>query len=204
MIAAAVSPKDACRGDPYAKSMSEQLGLFERDGAEPVPADLAGLLLGPGHLVSRNGRARCSVLVTEAWRAEELVGEFQQRGLGGEYNVSRDEASGTQFVARTDFVESLTPLASASPRTLSPGGLRLWLIAAGRFSEGNYYLGLALNEEARWPHAGAALAQLGLPAAFVGPRGGGPAYRIASAKRLRLLRTLAGERPATATATDWP
>lgn len=184
--------------------MSEQLGLFERDGAEPIAADLAGLLLGTGHLVSRRAQSRVSVLVPEAWRAEELVSEFQQRGLGGEYNVSRDAETGTQFVARTDFVQALAALVPSSTRRLTPGGLRLWLIAAGRFSEGNFYLGLAVNDDARWPLSGAALAQLGLPAAFVGPRGGGPAYRIASAKRLRTLRILAGAPPAMATAADWP
>lgn len=193
--------------------MIGQMSLFDADGAEPTVDDLDGLLFGPGHVVSREGTARVSVLTDDAWRAEALVSEFAKRGLGGEYDVSRDKAQTSQFVARTDFNASLAPIARRwspavvsknPPLKLTPGALRLWVMASGRPAETGYLLPLAVSEDARWAASGAALARLGLAGVLIGPRGGGPAYRITSAKRLVRLSLLVGEAPAATPATIWP
>ena len=206
--------------------MPQQLSLFEADGAEPAVDDLDGLLFGPGHVVSRAQTARVSVLTADAWRAEALVTAFAVRGLGGEYNVSRDTEHGLQFVARTDFCAPLVPLArrwspsaagkakagaskaseagAANTRRLTPAGLRLWVIAAGRLTDSGYLLPLAGSEDARWSASGAALAALGLAGVLIGVRGGSPAYRISSRKRLSRLAILVGEPPPGAALSDWP
>nr|WP_245972786.1 hypothetical protein [Actinoplanes lutulentus] len=55
--------------------------MFGAETIEPSPADLAGLLAGPGKLGRMGGTARVSVQVDAAWRVHVLVGEFVARGL---------------------------------------------------------------------------------------------------------------------------
>src|SRR5690242_5723805 len=58
-----------------------QLPFFGAETTEPSPADLAGLLAGPGALGRMGGTARVSVEVDAAWRVHVLVAEFVARGL---------------------------------------------------------------------------------------------------------------------------
>jgi hypothetical protein len=58
-----------------------QLSLFGVEAAEPSPADLAGLLAGPGQLVRMGGTARVSVRVDAAWRVHALIPELVVRGF---------------------------------------------------------------------------------------------------------------------------
>ncbi|MCY1137412.1 hypothetical protein OWR29_05320 [Actinoplanes sp. Pm04-4] len=58
-----------------------QLPFFGAETTEPSPADLAGLLAGPGRLGRMGGTARVSVVVDGAWRVHVLVGELVIRGL---------------------------------------------------------------------------------------------------------------------------
>jgi hypothetical protein len=58
-----------------------QLSMFGAETTEPSPADLAGLLAGPGQLGRMGGTARVSVRVDAAWRVHVLVGELVARGL---------------------------------------------------------------------------------------------------------------------------
>lgn len=191
-------------------AVTDQLALFDSDGAEQTVDDLDGLLLGTGHVVRRDGRARVSVIVDQVWRAEALCAELATRGLPASYEISRDE--GSALVVGTELSERLMPLAQrwqpgrrrAGPVPLTSGGLRLWTISGGRRVEQGYLLALTATDESRWPRAGAALAGLGVAAALVGPRGGGPAYRITSVKRLRRLAALVGERPEGAPEYLWP
>jgi hypothetical protein len=44
----------------------------------------------------------------------------------------------------------------------------------------------------------------GVAGAFVGPRAGGPAYRVVGLRRLQRLRELVGDPPAAVPAADWP
>ncbi|MEU4155641.1 hypothetical protein [Actinoplanes sp. NPDC026670] len=55
--------------------------MFGAETTEPSPADLAGLLAGPGQLGRMGGTARVSVRVDAAWRVHVLVGELVARGL---------------------------------------------------------------------------------------------------------------------------
>ncbi len=58
-----------------------QLPFFGAETTEPSPADLAGLLAGPGVLGRMGGTARVSVEVDAAWRVHVLVAELVARGL---------------------------------------------------------------------------------------------------------------------------
>src|SRR4051812_1337182 len=58
-----------------------QLSIFGAETAEPSPADLAGLLAGPGRLGRIGGTARVCVPVDAAWRVHVLVAELVSRGL---------------------------------------------------------------------------------------------------------------------------
>ena len=67
-------------GVPHADP-GRQLSIFGAETTEPSPADLAGLLAGPGHLGRMGGTARVSVRVDGAWRVHVLVNELVRRGL---------------------------------------------------------------------------------------------------------------------------
>jgi len=58
-----------------------QLSIFGAETTEPSPADLMGLLAGPGRLGRIGGTARVSVEVNAAWRVHVLVSELVARGL---------------------------------------------------------------------------------------------------------------------------
>lgn len=72
------------RPHPHAAEPAEagrQLPFFGAETTEPSPADLAGLLAGPGRLGRMGGTARVSVPVDAAWRVHVLVAELVARGL---------------------------------------------------------------------------------------------------------------------------
>jgi hypothetical protein len=76
-IAAARRPKKT----PVQVDGIRQLSIFGAETTEPSPADLAGLLAGPGRLGTMGGTARVSVTVDAAWRVHVLVAELVSRGL---------------------------------------------------------------------------------------------------------------------------
>jgi hypothetical protein len=61
--------------------VGRQLSIFGAETTEPSPADLAGLLAGPGRIGRMGGTARVSVTVDAAWRVHALVTELVSRGL---------------------------------------------------------------------------------------------------------------------------
>ncbi|SNS18601.1 hypothetical protein [Actinoplanes regularis] len=68
------------RGAP-GRPNGRQLPMFGAETIEPSPADLTGLLAGPGRLGRIGGTARVSVIVDDAWRVHVLVAELVARGL---------------------------------------------------------------------------------------------------------------------------
>lgn len=68
------------RADP-SPDAGRQLPFFGAETTEPSPADLAGLLAGPGVLGRMGGTARVTVPVDAAWRVHVLVAELVIRGL---------------------------------------------------------------------------------------------------------------------------
>lgn len=186
-----------------------QFSLFGAAAAEPSLGDLDGVLLGGGRWVRTGAGARLSVVVDDVWRADGLTDEFAARGLAGEDMIV--PATGGWSV-RTEFNDELDAAARRWSRggretapgdfRLTPSGLRLWTIAAGRRDEAGYLLSTARADERLHLVAGAQLARLGLAAVALGARGG-PGWRITSAKRLRRLAELVGPPPASC-GLDWP
>lgn len=185
-----------------------------------MPGDLAGLLCGPAQVVRRDETARISVVLSDGWRISALVEELALRDLPSEVLVAgpADGWSGPAGQARsvrTAFCVELAPLGGAwgasgmgkrPPPSLILDGpaLRLWCVVAGRNWEAGYTLGLGEHDSNCWDAIGAALAHAGLPAAFVGPRGAGPAYRLTGARRLGRLAELVGDPPPGAPDDAWP
>jgi hypothetical protein len=192
-----------------------QLSFFAADAEPASLADLEGLLAGPAQIVRAGGAARVSVVLDApaaqpGWRARALLAVFAERGLGGEVTTTVDDLA----AVRTDFRPELLPMTSVWARgamKVPPAGfvldgprLRLWAIAAGRRDDHGYLFTLGESDETGWAATGAALAAAGVPAALVGPRAGGPAYRVTGQRRLRRLRELVGDAPPGAAAGDWP
>jgi hypothetical protein len=187
-----------------------QLSFLTAGVRPPALEDLEGVLLGAAQVVRLGGTARLSVLVEPSWRVEDLLAAYADRGLRGESTPAEEGL----LSVRTSFSRTLLPLAerwirgavkSVPPSFVLDGPrLRLWAIGAGRRDEHGYLLRLSPHDPAVWEPAGAALARVGLAATFVGPRAGGPAYRITGRRRAVRLREYVGEPPAGVTATDWP
>jgi hypothetical protein len=186
-----------------------QLSFLTAGVRPPGVDDLEGLLLGVAQVVRLGGTARLSVLVEDPWRVGQVLAAYAERELRGEV-VQEDGLTSV----RTPFSKTLQPVAERWVRgavksvptgfALDGSRLRLWVIGAGRRDEHGYLLRLSPHDPTVWDPAGAALARVGVAGAFVGPRAGGPAYRVTGRRRLVRLGEYVGERPVTATAEDWP
>jgi len=153
-----------------------QLSLFGVEAGDPAPADLAGLLAGPGEVVRMGGTARVSIAVDAAWRVHVLAAEFSARRLAASWLP----APGGGYRVRTAYTGLLSPLAAAwlqgggkrppSRFHLNGHRLRLWVAAAGTAEPLGFLLRLGAGDEPCWEPVGAALAAIGLPGALVPPR----------------------------------
>jgi hypothetical protein len=187
-----------------------QLSFLTAGVRPPAVDDLEGLLLGVAQIVRLGGTARLSVLVGPSWRVGAVLAAYAERDLRGEAVPGEDGATSV----RTPFSRLLLPVAERWVRgavksvpagfTLDGSRLRLWAVGAGRRDEHGYLLRLSPHDPAVWEPAGAALAGMGIAGTFVGPRAGGPAYRITGRRRSARLREYVGEAPAGALPTDWP
>jgi hypothetical protein len=192
--------------------VTHQLSLFGVEASPPDAGDLEGLLAGAGQVVRLGGTARVSIVVDAAWRVRVLIAECELRGLTATWEEATVEG---HFGVRTAYSTALAPLAVAwlrgavkrPPADFGLDGrrLRLWLAAAGSpDGPGAFSLGLGASDERCWEPVGAALAAVGVPAVLLGPRAGGPAYRILGRRRLTRLAELVGEAPEEAPDGAWP
>jgi hypothetical protein len=194
-------------------SLARQLSLFGVEAQPPSPLDLEGLLAGAGQVVRMGGTARVSVVVDAGWRARVLLAECAERELAATCERSTVEG---HLGFRTAYSTTLAPLGVAwlrgavkyPPKGFALDGrrLRLWAAAAGSPDGAQAYVfALGVSDGAGvWGAVGAALAAAGLPAVLLGPRAGGPAYRIVGRRRLGRLAELVGEPPSHAPAGQWP
>ena len=188
-----------------------QFSLFGAAVAEPTLGDLDGVLLAGGHWVRSGALARLSVVVDAEWRAVTLADAFGGLGVGEAAQPVVQAECG--LGVRTAFAPELFPHAARWTRganeglppglLLAPGGLRLWCVAGGRADEAGYLLGTDEPDDATHRAAGAQLSRLGLAAVSVTKRGGGPGWRISSARRMRRLAELVGNAPRDA-GENWP
>ncbi|WP_433828078.1 hypothetical protein ACQP2E_01415 [Actinoplanes sp. CA-015351] len=206
-----------------------QLTMFGAETIEPSPADLAGLLAGPGKLGRMGGTARVSVQVDAAWRVHVLVAELVARGLAAgwepvekpEEPSELDEAGHSEsdehdelaeepepvqqlFEVRTAYSRRLNALANGWPQAaaqlfLSGPRLRLWVAAAGGPHAGGYALGLDPRKDPLPVEA--ALVRAGLAGRVSDD---GRIYLVTGRRRLTRLAELVGERPSAAPQEVWP
>jgi hypothetical protein len=203
-------------------SLGRQLSLFGVEARPASPLDLEGLRAGAGQVVRMGGTARVSIVVADAWRARALLRETAERGLAATCERSTVEG---HIGFRTAYSSVLAPLGKSWLRgavkhpppgfSLDGRRLRFWAIAAGAPDGVNAYslqLGatdgagaasFAAVDDQVWGIVGAALAAAGLPAVLLGPRAGGPAYRIVGRRRLARLAELVGDRPPEADPERW-
>ncbi|CAM4015693.1 hypothetical protein KIPE111705_36380 [Kibdelosporangium persicum] len=187
------------------------MSFFSAEALQPGVADLAGLLCASGQVAHFARRAaRLSVVVDEAWRRDALAEAFAERGIDPEVGVSDEEHP----LVRTAFRTDLIGLAGAWTRgaakavpvglALDGAALRLWALAAGRWVENGYLLGL--DPEAPETHEPLvqAVTRIGLPAGLLGVRGGGPGLRLTGRRRIGRLVELVGRVPSPAAEPYWP
>jgi len=182
-----------------------QLSFFSAESQPPDIGDLAGLLAGPGLLVTAGDLVRLSVIVDAEWRARAVVEAITATGLAADHSRS-DQGN---WLVRTDYVAELGPLAAAwttgaiksVPAQWAPADrqLRLWALAAGHGEYGGERFVLGLDPHAPATHSplAKAMMQLGLAATLIAKD---PALRISGRKRLARLAFHIGEPPPGA---DW-
>jgi hypothetical protein len=189
-----------------------QESLFSAQAGAASLDDLAGLLCAQGQVqgFGRGTAARVSIVVTEQWRALEIVRACTERGLCAEWG-STEEA---HYGVRTALVVGLVPLSTAWTRgavkavpggwQLSGAALRLWVLAAGMREDRGYLLQLDPRAPDTHPPLAAALAMVGLAAKLLDSRTAGPRLRVVGRRRMSRLAELVGEAPLGAPAGQWP
>jgi len=187
-----------------------QLSLFSAEARPPGPADLAGLLCGPGQIArfGAGDQARLSIELADPGRAAAVVAACAAAGIA--VRATHTESGSTTL--RTAFRCDLVGLASAwtedavkavqADWQLDGATLRLWALAAGRPDERGGYL-LALDPQAPQTHLPliAAATRAGISPARVAHA---PALRISGARRVQRLVELVGPVPDRVASTDWP
>ena len=188
-----------------------QLSFFSAEANPPARGDLAGLLCGPGQLVSFGGvAARLSVTVEETWRGRALVPALAERGVDASLYTCEEG-----LLVRTAFRADLSALAAAWSNgddaktapdglTLGGGALRLWVLAAGGWTDGGYVLRLDPLAPHTHEPLGAVVAACGLPTTLYSGRDDGPGLRISGRRRLGRLAELVGRPPLAAAEPNWP
>lgn len=191
-----------------------QLSFYSADANPPARADLAGLLCGPGSMVSFGGvTARLSVPLSQTWRGRALVRELADRGVEATLYTT-----GEGLLLRTAFRRDLTALAAAwtvrstdtdakavpAGTNLAGRALRLWVLAAGDWIDGSYLLGLDRDAPGTYEVLTCAVTACGLPASPYRAPGEGPGLRISGRRRLARLAELVGRPPSAAAESHWP
>jgi hypothetical protein len=191
-----------------------QLSFYSAEANPPARGDLAGLLCGPGRLVSFGGvTARLSVPLQETWRGRALRKALADRGIDATLYTTGDHKTGG-LLLRTAFRRDLTALAAAwtagTDKTcpagivLAGGALRLWVLAAGDWIDGGYLLRLDPQAPGTHELLRSAIAACGLPAIPHPAEDGAPGLRISGRRRLARLTELVGRPPSAAAESHWP
>ncbi|HEV7649363.1 MAG TPA: hypothetical protein VGP26_14510 [Actinophytocola sp.] len=187
-----------------------QLSFYSADANPPARGDLAGLLCGPARLVSFGGvTARLSVPVADAWRGHALKRALADRGVDATLYTAGDG-----LLLRTAFRRDLTALAAAwtagDGKTIPAGlvlagaALRLWVLAAGDWTDTGYVLRLDPLAADTHETLTKSVTACGLPVTPYNAEGDGPGLRIFGRRRLARLAELVGRPPSAAAESHWP
>jgi hypothetical protein len=187
-----------------------QLSFYSAEANPPARGDLAGLLCGPGRLVSFGGvTARLSVPLGETWRGRALRKALADRGVDATLYTAGDG-----LLLRTAFRRDLATLAAGwtagtdktcpAGLVLAGGALRLWVLAAGDWIDGSYLLRLDPQAPGTHEPMRSAIAACGLPAVAHPAEDGAPGLRISGRRRLGRLAELVGRAPSETAESHWP
>ncbi len=189
-----------------------QLSFFSADLAEPLVADLGGVLAAHGQLTGSPSAARVSILVDDPARAAALQAECAARGIAAEVSPVVDPDG--SYLLRTARTSELLDLGRAWTRgavksvpdglSMSAGFLRLWVIAAGRMDETGYLLGVDPHAPDTVDSLIAGCARAGVAGSYIGSRAGGPGIRIVGHRRLARLIDTVGTLPADLPPESYP
>ncbi|GIE81221.1 hypothetical protein Aph02nite_71710 [Actinoplanes philippinensis] len=116
-----VAKRTSPRGVPGPPG-GRQLSMFGAETTEPSPADLAGLLAGPGRLGRMGGTARVSVRVDAAWRVHVLVGELVARGLTATWEPIEEVRIVDLAAAKEAIITSEPPSTEEEPGDTAGSG----------------------------------------------------------------------------------
>jgi hypothetical protein len=187
-----------------------QLSFYSAEANTPRAADLAGLLCCQGQVVSfARTAARLSVPLDQAWRARAIRAALAERRVDATLVTAEDGRPLVRTAFRTDLIrlaaEWTTESGKAVPIALNLDGaaLRLWALAAGRWLENAYLLGLDPSAVATHEQLRDEVARAGVPTTIlVGEQG--PGLRVFGRRRLARLAELVGRSPVAAAEPHWP
>lgn len=187
------------------------MAFFSAESMQPGVADLAGLLCGPGQVVSfANAAARISVVVPDDWRRDALARAFAERGVEPELGVSDEGHPLVRSAFRSDMIGLAVAWTRGAVKAVPTGlaldgaSLRLWALACGHWVDSGYLLSLDPRAPDTHEPLLQAATRIGLPATLLGTRGGGPGLRLTGRRRLGRLVELVGGAPTAEAVPFWP
>jgi hypothetical protein len=187
-----------------------QLSFYSAEANTPRAADLAGLLCCQGQLVSfARTAARLSVPLDQPWRARAIRAALAERRVDATLVTAEDGRPLVRTAFRTDLIGIAAAWTCESgkavPTALSLDGaaLRLWALAAGRWLENAYLLGLDPAAVDTHEQLREQVARAGVPTTLYASEQG-PGLRIYGRRRLARLAELVGRPPVAAAETHWP
>ncbi|QFZ16320.1 hypothetical protein EKG83_01560 [Saccharothrix syringae] len=189
-----------------------QLSFFSAEARQPCVGDLAGLLCGPGQALgfARGRAARVSVAVDSVVRGRALVVAMGERGVEARVEAGDEGCLQVLTAFRTDLTGLAGQWLDGGQKVVPPdftldgGVLRLWALAAGRWVESGYFLGLDADAPGTHEPLRKALASSGLPSTLLAGRADGPALRVVGRRRLERLAELVGRAPRGVADRTWP
>jgi hypothetical protein len=188
-----------------------QMAFFSAESMQPGVADLAGLLCGPGQVVSfANAAARVSVVLHEAWRRDALAAAFSERGIEPELHESEEGHPLVRTAFRMDLISLAAAWTKGAVKAVPTGlaldgaSLRLWVMASGQWTDNGYLLSLDPRAPDTHEPLQHAATRIGLQTALPGARSGGPGLRLTGRRRLGRLVELVGGAPCVDAEPFWP
>lgn len=188
-----------------------QLSFFSAEANPPRPADLAGVLCGPGRALGfgSGSAVRISLVARDPWRVRALRGECEKRDV----NADELRSEGGMPVLRTAFQTNLATLAAhwsrdaakTTPPEFVPDGavLRLWALTSGEMTTRGYEFELDQDAQDTHKPLWTAANRAGVDCKLVSAPGRGAVLRVTGARRLRRLAELMGPPPCDAL-NAWP
>ncbi|RZS41249.1 hypothetical protein EV193_103570 [Herbihabitans rhizosphaerae] len=187
------------------------MSFYAAEANRPGLDDLAGLLCGQGQMAGFAGMsARLSVVVEERWRARAIAAGCAERGVDVQLGATDEGFTLVRTAFRSDLASLAARWTRGAVKAVPPGvsldgaTLRLWALAAGRWLDTGYLLGLDARAPDTHEPLAKALTRAGITVRMVGSAAGGPGLRITGRRRIARLAELIGPMPDDSPEEAWP